>query len=428
MGYKLKRGASMKNLLRSSLPALLLAVAFLFAAATTRAQTFTVLYSFKGTLDYDGGDPVGGLVGDAAGNLYGTTVNGGPRIPVHCPQGCGTVFKVTSAGSESVLYAFNDTTSGDFPQPGLIRDAQGNLYGTTYTGGGAKGDGFGTVFKVSASGVYTVLYTFQGGSDGGDYYSSSAPLVRDSAGNLYGVTTGGLMCGTAYCGEVFKVTPTGVKSAFYSFPGGAAGFGPHSLLLDSDGTFYGVTDQGGDLTCGVADEGCGVLFKIDSGGAETVLYAFPRAVDGAYPEGIIRDSAGNFYGTTGDGGDLTCNTFGNGCGVVFTVDTTGAETILHTFTGGTADGTTPYAGVIRDSAGNLYGTTYEGGAGGKGTVYELDSAGNLTLLRGFTDGSGGINPQAGLVMDSAGNLYGTASYGAVSKCMNGCGVVFKITP
>jgi uncharacterized repeat protein (TIGR03803 family) len=420
MACTFKRGPSMKSVFRSSLPAFLFAVAFLFAAAATRAQTYSVLYSFKG--EPDGGNPFGGLVRDAAGNLYGTTPFGGPRNP-HCPGGCGTVFKVNSAGSESILYAFNDTTSGASPEAGLILDSQGNLYGFTLAGGGNDS---GTIFEISAAGAYTVLYNFKAGANG-EGFAAPTPLVRDSAGNLYGVLGGGRTSTSCDCGTLFKLTPAGAESVVYSFTGGAAGYEPETLVLDSTGTFYGATELGGNLNCEYP-AGCGVLYSVDAGGSETVLYSFPQFKDGFQPASLIRDSAGNFYGTTYWGGDPTCGSPGLGCGALFRVDTAGNETILHTFLGEPADGYRPYAGVIRDSAGNFYGTTYEGGAYNAGTVYKLDTAGNFTLLYNFTDGSDGGYPQAGLVMDSAGNLYGTATFGAGGRCTYGCGVVFKITP
>src|ERR1022692_3387487 len=367
----------------------------------------TVLYSFTGGAD--GGNPGAGVIHDSAGNLYGTTTSGGTA-------GQGVVFKLSTAGQETVLYSFTGGADGGYPSAGGIRDSAGNLYGTASYGGTA---GWGVVFKVNTSGQETVLYSFTGGADGGYPYSG---LVGDSAGNLYGTTYaggpgGGLnffgyCCSSAGYGVVYKVDAAGQETVLYTLPPPHDGASPTAgVVRDSAGNLYGTTGAGGA-------QNAGVVYKLDRAGQETVLYSFTGGADGGYPHaGVIRDSAGNLYGTTPFGG--------TGSGVVYKLDTAGQETVLYAFTGG-ADGGTPWAGVIRDSAGNLYGTATFGGTTGAGVVYEVNAAGLETVLYSFTGGANGGNPYgAGVVRDSAGNLYGTTTFGPGTY---GPGVVFKVDP
>jgi uncharacterized repeat protein (TIGR03803 family) len=357
----------------------------------------TVLYSFPSGADGD--NPFAGVVRDSAGNLYGTTYFGGPSAR-------GVVFKVDTTDHETVLYSFTGGADGGNPFAGVTLDSIGNLYGTTSSGVGTAG----VVFKLDTSGNETVLYSFTGGTDGGN---PQAGVISDSAGNLYGTAYNG---GTSGRGVVFKLDTTGHETALYSFTGGADGGNPYAgVIRDSAGNLYGTTLYGGSSNC--QPYGCGVVFKVDPTGHETVLYSFTGGTDGGNPyAGVKRDSAGNFYGTTRSGGVAP------GLGVVFKVDTTGHETVLYGFTG--ADGAAPQGGVIRDSAGNLYGTTQGGGAFGRGVVYRLDTTGNETVLYSFTGGTDGSNPSAGVIRDSAGNLYGTTQQGGTK----GGGVIFKLKP
>jgi uncharacterized repeat protein (TIGR03803 family) len=410
----------------STVLALLVAMFTSLAGQLAQAQSFHLLHSFSG--ERDGANPYGGLLRDSAGNIYGTTIYGGSLDSQGCyGSGCGVAFKIDTAGRESVLYAFSGQASGDEPNAGLIRDSQGNLYGTTSFGGDGNCNspaGCGMVFKVDAEGHQSVLYSFHG-LDGARPLGA---LVRDAAGNLYGTTFQG---GAANSGTVFKLDAGGNESVLYAFKGTTDGKWPlGALVLDLQGNLYGTTELGGDLSsCGTY--GCGVVFKINASGGETVLYRFTGGVDGSESGGnLVRDSAGNLYGTTGFGGNLGCNV-PYGCGVVFKVDANGVETVLHSFMGHTADGWNPIAGLVRDSSGNLYGTTYRGGAYGFGTVYKVDASGNESLLHSFSGGSDGSYPYAGVILDTAGNLYGAAVAGGKSGCSyqgSGCGVVFKIVP
>jgi uncharacterized repeat protein (TIGR03803 family) len=411
----------MKNPSRFFVLAYLLAVAFFFAAVATQAQTYTVLYTFEG--GKDGASPLGSLLRDGAGNLFGTADNGGTHTCLG--QGCGVVFKLSSSGNQSVLLSFTGASNGAGPFAGMIADSQGNLYGTTDVGGGrgcSSTRGCGTVFKLTTSSSYTLLHAFQGGSDG---IQPMDPLVRDSAGNLYGTAHegGSNYCdGYPGCGIVFKLDSSGAETILHVFTGGTDGALPYSgVVRDSLGNLYGTTLIGGS-----SDNG--TVFKIDPAGVESILYTFTGGADGGSPYQVILDSHGNLYGTANNGGDRSCVSYG--CGVVFKLDPSGTEIVLHTFQGGASDGSGPVAGVIRDAAGNLFGTTERGGASGVGTVYKLDPAGELTLLHSFSGASDGSSPNAGLIRDSAGNLYGVTAYGGdLSKCDGqGCGVVFKITP
>jgi uncharacterized repeat protein (TIGR03803 family) len=218
--------------------ALALAVIFLLVFVATpwaQGQTFTVLHRFTGN---DGSFPEAGLVRDAAGNLYGTTLNGGDQ---NCSGGCGSVFKLDKTSKETILYSFTGGSDGEYPNAGLVRDEAGNLYGTTVAGG-VSGTGCpeyttcGVVFKLDTTGKETVLYTFTGGADGGTSY---ARLVRDSAGNLYGTTAGG---GAFASGVVFKLDATGHETVLHTFTGGADGGLPYAgLVRDSAGNLYGAT-------------------------------------------------------------------------------------------------------------------------------------------------------------------------------------------
>jgi uncharacterized repeat protein (TIGR03803 family) len=416
----------------------------------------TVLYSFTG-MNGDGANPVAGLTFDTAGNLYGTTENGG-----QCVSGCGTVFKLDPSGKETVLYSFTGMNGdGANPVAGLNLDTAGNLYGTTENGGQCV-SGCGTVFKIDPSGYETVLYGFTGMN--GDGANPAAGLIVDSAGNLYGTTLGG---GSASGGTMFKLDPSGHETVLYSFTGtNGDGANPAAgLIMDSAGNSYGTTQFGGVTSCYASfgsPPGCGTVFKVDPSGHETVLYSFTGTNgDGANPAaGLIMDSAGNSYGTTQFGGVTSCYAYfgaNPGCGTVFKVDPSGRETVLYSFTLTNGDGAQPSAGLIMDNAGNLYGTTPYGGVGvtssscsifvtgppippGCGTVFKLDPSGKETVLYSFTGMNGdGAFPTAGLIMDSSGNLYGTTPFGGVTATSSGscsgsgpppagCGTVFKLDP
>ncbi|HWY21097.1 MAG TPA: choice-of-anchor tandem repeat GloVer-containing protein [Candidatus Acidoferrum sp.] len=387
--------------------ALALAIVLLpgfLAPPSAPAQTFTVLYSFTGGVD---GSFPSGVIRDTAGNLYGTTLYGG-HLACRPPfaTGCGTVFKIDATGKKTGVHNFAGGADGASPYAGVIRDAAGNLYGTTLMGGDVacnSGIGCGTVFKLDPSGTQTVLYKFTNVPDA----TAPGSLTRDAKDNFYGMGDYG---GLSNIGAVFKLDSSGKETVLYSFHGTTDGAFPWlgvGVVLDAAGNLYGTTWVGGSF-------GKGTVFKVDSAGRETVLYSFTGGADGALPHaGLVRDTQGNLFGTTQNGGAFDF-------GTVFKVDNTGNETVLYSFTGGT-DGADPFGGLIRDSVGNLYGTT-SGVSVGSATVFKLDSAGHETILHSFAAGEG--SPWAGVIRDAAGNIYGTTIGGGTANL----GTVFKIAP
>jgi uncharacterized repeat protein (TIGR03803 family) len=372
----------------------------------------------------------------------------------------------TQAQTFSVIYNFGDGSDGAWPVAGLVMDAAGNLYGTASIGGNSQ---LGVVFKMTESGQESVLYNFAGGTDGANPETS---LLMDSAGNLYGTTYAG---GTNGVGTVFKVTQSGQETVLYNFAGGATdGANPQSsLIIDEAGNFYGTTFAGGEY-------GAGTVFRLSTSGKESVLYSFGNGADGANPvAGVTRDARGNLYGTTSAGGTSGYGTVFQLIPVVANGSKYGKEIILHNFTHQN-DGDVPYAGLIFDKAGNLYGAATGGGANSGGTIFELspsdegwsfnilyslpgwdisgafsnlylDASGNIwgtthcdgseeagtvyeltnsggtwnyNSLYVFTGGTDGAYVYSTLVFDKQGNLYGTAK----TSGGKGFGVAFKITP
>jgi uncharacterized repeat protein (TIGR03803 family) len=370
------------------------------------AQNVITLYSFSGGAD--GSQPPAGLVRDAAGNLYGTTAAGGSGC-IHSSAGCGTVFKVDTSNHESVLYNFTNGKDGGRPLAGLIRDAAGNLYGTTALGGDF---GAGTVFMIDTSNQETVILPFPGR---GEPAFPQAGVIMDAAGNFYGTTGGG---GSGNSGTVWKYTPSmRLLTLLHSFTGGNDGKTPQGgLIMDAAGNLYGTAAFGGP--------GGGTVFKIDTASNFSVLYGFTGNGDGGNPHGdLVMDAEGNLYGTTAFGGS-------SGRGTVYKIDTSNnQETVLYSFQGG-SDGANPLAGLLMDGAGNLFGTTSQGGndcLSVCGTIFMIDTFNHESVLYSFTGGSDGGNPTASLVMDAKGNLYGTTSQGgAAGGCARlGCGTVFE---
>lgn len=260
---------------------------------------------------------------------------------------------------------------------------------------------------------FEVLYNFSGGNDGGN---PSAGVILDQEGTLYGTAA---VDGADGAGTVFKLSKDGQESVLYNFTGTSDGGLPNaSLLRDPAGNLYGVTVIGGYLECKDLTGGCGVVFKVDANGTESTLHIFRgHPYDGAGPYApVIRDGNGNLYGTTPYGGELEL-------GTVYKISESGEETILHNFKGG-SDGTQPFGGLVADAKGNLYGTTYEGGFHNSGTVFKLSPDGKKkSVLYNFTGGADGAYPYTSLVLDAQGNLYGTTIGGGAK----GYGAVFKVT-
>ena len=325
--------------------------------------------------------------------------------------GYGTVYELDGGGKETVLYSFSGTPDGEDPEGSLFRTNAGYLYGTTIYGG--TGGGYGTVFQLATSGKLTLLHSFTDTPDGADPHGS---LVPDRQHNGYGTTQYG-GTGGGY-GTVFKVSQTGEQSILYSFSGTPDGEDPEAgLLRDSAGNLYGTTVYGG--TAG----GYGTVFKLAPNGKLTLLHSFAGTPDGENPyAALAADSSGNGYGTTKYGGTA------GGYGTVFKISRTGTFTLLHSFAGN-PDGVNPVSPVVVDPAGNVYGTTFYGGTSGYGSVFEIDATGKFTILHSFTGTSDGANPMAGLTLDALGNLYGATTEGGDLSCgFSGCGVIFKVTP
>ena len=403
----LRRGARLPRTVLATAFALTLLIVGGAVIQPARAQTFTVLHSFSVT---DGGTPLAGLTMDAAGNLYGTTSGGGAH-------GAGTVFKLDPSGQEALLYSFAGGADGGTPQSDLIIDAAGNLYGTTTFGGNAC---YGTVFKLDTTGHESVLHCFSYFPDGS---GPDSRLVLNAAGKLYGVTPDG---GAHLEGILFSLNPLNAETVLHSFLGPPNdGAGPKGIAVDKGGNVYGTTIYGGSST--VCLGGCGAVFKFDVHGAESVVHIFTNGADGAFPwAGPIIDAAGNIYGTTSQGGvTAACPA---GCGTVFKVDTSSHESVLYSFKGGT-DGKFPQASLAIDAIGNLYGTTLNGGdtsvnnGAGYGTVFKLEPSGAETVLYRFTGSADGRLPKSDLLLDAAGNIYGTTQSGGA----NGAGTVFEIS-
>jgi uncharacterized repeat protein (TIGR03803 family) len=377
------------------------------AAQSTPAAKLTVLYSFKGAAD--GCDPHSALVLDKKNNLYGTTLECGPN------NANGEVFKLDTSGKETALHGFTGGADGAHPEAGLTQDKSGMFYGTATVGGDLSCNppwGCGTVFKLSKSGKMTVLHAFNG-TDG---YFPISGVVQDAAGNFYVATEFG---GSANLGVLLKLNKSGKETILHNFTG-AAGDGAYpadrgTLVRDVKGNLYGTTYFGGDLKCD-PPHGCGIVFRLDPSGKVTVLYTF-KSKEASPIAGLIPDAEGNLYGTT-TGYDCESH-FGD----VFKLDTSGKETILHTFSG-KSDGGCPQSPLLRDVTGNLYGTTAIGGTFGFGVVFKLDRSGKETVLHTFTERlSDGETPFGGLIWGKAGTLYGTTTEGGAGTVW---GTVFKL--
>jgi len=363
------------------------------SGAQAQSYTFSTLHSFDYT---DGGSPHDGLVQGTNGNLYGTTASGGAYAGHGNAD--GTVFEITSSGALTTLHSFSGS-DGDASWAGLVKSANGNLYGTTTLGGTGTGCGTvgcGTIFEITPSGTLTTLHDFNG-TDGA---YPRASLVLGSNGSFYGTTYSGGAGQNGY-GTIFEITTSGTLTTLHNF-GGIDGAYPYSGLVQAaNGKLYGTTYAGGTY-------GEGAIFEITTSGKLTVLHSFDDS-DGAYPyAGLVKGTNGDFYGTTNSGGFYEGGN--NGKGTIFEISPSGKLTTLHVF-GGT-DGAYLYAPLIQGKDGNFYGTTYQGGEYNEGTVFEINSDSVLVTLISFDGAMGdGTWPYAPLVQDTNGNFYGTTFAG-----------------
>ncbi len=377
----------------------------LCAAATisTHAQTFSNLASFDGS---NGSGPwYTSLVQGTDGMFYGSTRVGGT-------YGSGTIFKVSTTGTITVLHNFcakNNCPDGRGPIGALILGANGDFYGTTEFGGG-KADK-GTVFKITSAGKLTTLATFNGTNGANPY----AGLVQGTNGDFYGTTNGG-GANTNSSGTVFKITPGGTLTSLHSFSYSVDGAEPYGALAQAtNGDFYGTTYQGGPTSA------YGTLFKITADGTLTTLHNFV-STDGAYPEGALVQAAnGKLYGTTYMGG-ANCAPYG--CGAIFEASLAGDVTLFYSFAA--TGGTEPVSGVIQATDRNFYGTTVYTGSGetGYGTVFEITAGGTPSPLHTFTDtDTDGATVSDGLVQGTDGSFYGTTYEGGSDNI----GTVFNVS-
>ena len=354
----------------------------------TTGGSFADLRDLTGT---DGENPTGGLVQHTDGFLYGLAYGGGAH-------GGGTFFKISTAGAFTPLYAFTPDTDGGYPDGGVIVSSDGNLYGMTSDGGP---NFLGTAFKVTTSGTFTLLASFNGATLGNTPYES---LVRGNDSAFYGTTSNG--GGNRYYGAIFKIC-AGNTTLLHTFDGTTGGNPKGSLVQASNGIFYGTTEIGGT-------NNAGTIFKITKSGTYTVLKNLTGATDGEYPNGsLIQGTDGNLYGMNYSGG-------ANSGGTIFKITLTGTLTVLRHLS--TADGYYPYGGLIQGTDGNFYGCTSTGGANGGGTIFKITSTGTFTVLRNLASGDG-TNPYCSLVQHPNGNFYGTTTQGG----NNGGGTIFRIS-
>ncbi|MBV8978472.1 MAG: hypothetical protein JO261_04745 [Alphaproteobacteria bacterium] len=385
-----------------------LAIATLAGISAASAIGFRTLHVFT---DKQGGFTSAALALGPNGNLYGVTE--------------ATVFSVAPKGKFQLIHRFGNLDGVDGEWSGVVFDSAGNMFGTTQSAHGFGSGVYGTVFEIDSTGQETILHQFTPAPNG------SVPLqglTFDSLGNLYGTTSkGGLAC---HCGTVFRITTAGDFTLLHSFAPteGALPWGGR-LIIDHEGNLFGVTNQQGPNNCATGI-GCGTIYKLDTSGLLTVLYAFQGGNDGSQPQGsLLADGSGNLYGTTFYGGGGSACSFG--CGTIYKLAPDGTETVLYAFQDG-SDGAFPEAGLVRDSAGNFYGVAFEGGdklcrsgGNGCGTVFELTANGQFSVLHTFkaTDGA---NP-AGELLLSKRTLFGTTATGGGTGCGgNGCGTVFRV--
>jgi uncharacterized repeat protein (TIGR03803 family) len=396
---------------RGRIAALVLGSLIAASSPTAVAQTESVLLSFGGT---SGSSPYfGNLIQASDGSFYGTTQLGGGG---GCVGGtCGTVYKVSPTGNFTLLHAFSNALSdGANPYSGVIQGTDGDFYGMTCYGGA---NNTGVIYKVTASGVFTLLHSFASATDGG---KPSSNLVQGTDGNFYGTAQLG---GANNDGTIFEMTPGGVFTVLHSFAGTDGAAPSAALVQATDGNFYGTTVEYG-TGCAPAPSGCGTIFKITSGGTFTLLHSLSGSTDGKFPNtALIEGADGNFYGTSYTGGV-------NNQGTLYRISPSGTYALLHSFSGTASDGNGPLGGLVLGSDGNFYGTASATGTKFNGTVFSIGTSGAFTLLHSFTGApSDGNFPNAGVVQGADGNFYGTTyEGGANGGAATGIGTVYKLIP
>jgi uncharacterized repeat protein (TIGR03803 family) len=408
----------MKTSARGSFVGRLIGVLAATLAASSAAQSVGAVESdhsrlpdYKTVLSLDvatGSTPSSELVQGRDQLLYGTTQMGGAYSG-------GTVFRMTADGRATVLHSFiQNGQDGLQPAAGLLLTREGDLYGTTPLGGAYFS---GTVFRISRKGVYSVVHSFQGGPTDGN--QSYAPLVQTGDGRLFGTTSFG---GANNMGCVFELTAEGVLTVLHSFDGTDGTFPQWGLTLARDGSLYGTTVLGGDSNGGT-------IYRIGRNGSFSVLYSFEPGVSGAAPTRLIQARDGRFYGVATMGGTpISPGTFGGG--TIFRMTAAGSVAVLHTFTQGAAEGDYP-VGIVQSDDGNFYGTTASFGGDRKGTLFRMTTSGAVTVLHAFSPGSAhfpndGALPLAPPIQAASGNLYGTTTVGGMAGIVPGYGTVYRI--
>jgi uncharacterized repeat protein (TIGR03803 family) len=371
----------------------------------TSSGEFETVYNFcRKIYCPDGGQPSAGLLLTNDGNAYGTTYQGGA-------YGFGTIFQFSPRGHLTVVHSF-DSSDGANPQAGLIQGADRNFYGTTNFGGT---NGYGTIFRITREGAFTTLHKFVG-TDGANPFRA---LVQADDGNFYGVTQGG---GSNHQGTAFKITPSGTLTTLYNFcaqTNCTDGAGPNGLVQGSDGNFYGTTSEGGSPQC---DIGCGTAFTLTLEGGLTTLYTFclqTGCADGEFPyAGLVQATDGNFYGTTYTGAI-------SGGGTIFKMTPGGMLTTMYFFCSesGCTDGESPSAALLQATNGSFYGTTYQGGDlscgsgnDGCGTIFSLDVG--LGPFVTFVRAEGRVG--------QTGGVLGQGFTGTTSVSLNGIAANFTV--
>lgn len=363
------------------------------AAAVAYAPVkYKLLHSFAGGAG-DGQNPTAEVTLDGKGNIYGVTDFGGT-------YGNGALFEMTKSGTVSLLHSFGGIGDGISPDGAVIFDANGNMYGTTETGGSTSN---GTIWEFASDGTYKVLHSFA--ANEGDFIRGR--LVRDANGNLYGTA---LFGGANKDGTVFELGTDGTLTILHAFAGTDGVYPEHGVVSDSAGNLYGVTAFGGTL-------GNGAIYEIAADGTFTTLHSFTGGTDGGFPYGgLTVDSNGNLYGSAADGGAYSS-------GTAFELPAGGTLTTLYSFSGG-YDGSNPEGDMLR-IGNNLYSTASYGGDHGYGVVYELEPKGKLKVLETFDGTNGGL--YSGGLVASGKSFYGTTEYGGANGGAVGDGVVFKLT-
>jgi uncharacterized repeat protein (TIGR03803 family) len=380
---------------RATLRATILTTSLVFVVALGAIAHADARVDLLTTFDATAMSPAAPLIQGADGSFYGTTSQGGPA-------NAGTIFRISSAGVLTVLYAFTGGEDGAYPYGGLVQDVDGSFYGTTSQGGAANA---GTIYRLTPFGNFGVVYAFTGTTDGASPY---AGLLRASDGSFYGTSAGG---GVSGAGTIFRVWTDGTFAVVYAFTGADDGGSPYAgLVQGSDGNFYGTTYAGGS-------SGAGTIFQLTPTGVLTVRYSFTGGADGAYPyAGVVMATDASLFGVASQGA-------ANGQGSIFRLELNGTFAVIHSFATDASDGAYPLGGLTQAADGSYFGTTVFGGAANVGTIFQFSPDGAYSVLYEFTGGDDGGYPYASMMPAADGAYYGTTS----SAGSQGGGTAFRLS-